>query len=189
MLDYIQGFDDLLLGFIQAHTHTAVLDVVMPVVSGLGNLGIIWIVTALVLICFKKHRAAGVTLLVALILCALIGNLGLKPLIARPRPCWVDPNVVLLIPSPSDYSFPSGHTFSSFAAATVLFWHSKRMGICAIVLAALIAFSRLYLFVHYPTDVLAGIILGIGFGLAAIFLYKSFIKRREKKKGVESGVG
>ena len=93
----------------------------------------------------------------------LVGNVALKNLIARPRPCWVE-SVPLLIASPTDYSFPSGHTLSSAIAATILTKTDRRFGYAAIPLAALIAFSRLYLYVHWPSDVLAGALLGILIG-------------------------
>lgn len=96
----------------------------------------------------------------------LVGNVCLKNLIARPRPCWLDDSVKLLIPIPTDYSFPSGHTLSSVVGATVLTKTNRRFDWAAIPLAALIAFSRLYLFVHYPSDILAGAVLGVAIGLA-----------------------
>ena len=86
-------------------------------------------------------------------------------LIARPRPCWLDDSVKLLIPIPTDYSSPSGHTLSSVIGATVLTKTNRRFGWAAIPLAAIIAFSRLYLFVHYPSDILAGAVLGAAIGL------------------------
>ena len=130
-------------------------------ITTLGNGGAVWIFIAVVLLCFKKTRAAGLSLSISLIFCLLIGNLTLKPIIARPRPFDADLNLVPLIPPPTDFSFPSGHTLSSFAAATSLTLSFKKRGALAFILAALIAFSRLYLMVHYPSDVLFGIILGI----------------------------
>ena len=97
----------------------------------------------------------------ALGLCLLCGNLLLKPLIGRIRPFNVQDAITLLIAAPLDYSFPSGHTMSSFAAAMVLLLTDRRMGIPAMLLAGLIAFSRMYLYVHYPTDILGGALLGI----------------------------
>lgn len=95
----------------------------------------------------------------------LAGNLTLKPLIARPRPCWLDESVQLLIANPTDYSFPSGHTLSSVIGATVLTKANRKFGFAAIPLAALIAFSRLYLYVHFPTDILGAAVLGMAIGL------------------------
>ncbi len=136
------------------------LDSVMIFFSTLGNYGLFWILTALLMLPFKTWRKAGVTMLLALLLGYLTGNLILKPLIARGRPFANLENFQLLIAAPKDFSFPSGHTLSSFAAAVSLLLH-KRIGIYALAVACLIAFSRMYLFVHYPTDIIAGVAMGV----------------------------
>lgn len=92
----------------------------MPRITLLGNGGAVWVVIALILLCIKKHRRTGLALLMGLGAGVLIGNLLLKPLIARPRPCWIDQTTPLLIACPTDFSFPSGHTLSSVIAAAVL---------------------------------------------------------------------
>lgn len=79
-------------------------------------------------------------------------------------PCWIDTSVPLLIANPTDYSFPSGHTLSSVISAVILAKTDRRFGYAAIPLAVLIAFSRLYLYVHFPSDVLASAVLGIIIG-------------------------
>ncbi|MFA9463292.1 MAG: phosphatase PAP2 family protein [Velocimicrobium sp.] len=137
-----------------------IFDHVMIFFSITGNRGMIWIIIALTFLCIKKYRKCGIVVLLSLFAAVLIGNTILKHLVERARPCWVDTTVTLLITNPKDFSFPSGHTYSSFAAATSIFLYHKNMGKIALLLAFLIAFSRLYLFVHYPTDVLAGAILG-----------------------------
>ena len=114
----------------------------------------------------------------ALVLGLLIGNLTLKPLIARIRPYDANPDVTLLIDRLSDYSFPSGHTLASFEAAAVLLLQYRAKAIPALVLALLIAFSRLYLYVHYPTDVLAGALLGVAFAFLARFAVERMLARR-----------
>ena len=161
---------------------SGILDVIMPVISAIGNGGTIWIITAVILIFPKKYRNIGITVGVALILCLLIGNLTLKPLIARIRPYDIDPDIVLLIPPPKDYSFPSGHTMSSFASVTAMFWYNKRFGVCAFILGSAIAFSRLYLCVHYMTDVLGGVVIGIIIGLAAVLLVRLVRKKLKLKQ-------
>ena len=113
----------------------------------------------------KKYRKHGAFLLAGLAVGVLAGNLTLKPLIARPRPCWLDESVQLLIANPTDYSFPSGHTLSSVIGATVLTKANRKFGFAAIPLAALIAFSRLYLYVPFPTDILGAAVLGMAIGL------------------------
>lgn len=161
MQNIITTFDFSILDFIQAHLRCAFLDVAMPVVSAMGNHGEIWIFAGVLLCCTKKYRKYGFVVLAGLLAGYICGNLCLKNLIARARPCWVYPDVSLLIPSPKDFSFPSGHTLSSFIGAILLTKTNKRFGYAAIPLACVMAFSRLYLYVHYPTDILGGIILAV----------------------------
>ncbi len=161
--------------------HTDWLNAIMILVTTLGNGGIIWIALSLVLVVPKRTRVCGFTMMGAMLLSFLLGNLLLKNLIARPRPFMVDTSVTLLIPKPGEYSFPSGHTLNSVTAATVIFLYFKKAGIGAYVLAALIAFSRLYLFVHYPTDILGGILLGIIDALIVYKIAQIIIKKREER--------
>lgn len=161
MLSAIQNIDIFILNLIQNNLHSPFMDKLMPAVTFLGNGGAIWVIIALLLVVSKKHRVTGIMVIGALIICLIIGNFTLKPIIARARPCWVNTNIQLLVSSPRDYSFPSGHTMSSFAVATVLFLRNRRYGLWALLLAALISFSRLYLYVHYPSDVAAGLVLGV----------------------------
>ena len=164
----ITSIDFAILDFIQAHMRCAFLDAVMPFITHLGTGGILWIALALALICAKKYRRAGLTVAAALILCLIFCNLLLKNLVARPRPFDINTGAALLIRPPTDFSFPSGHTAASFASAAALLWSgNKRMGGGAAVIAVLIAFSRLYLYVHYPSDVLAGAALGVILAFAA----------------------
>lgn len=144
--------------------HTPVLTTVMKVITSLGDAGLIWILLALVLLLVPKTRKTGVVVAIALILDLLLCNVLLKNLIARTRPYEIQTMVEILVRKPSDYSFPSGHTAASFAAASVLFFvkdREKRLWGPALVLAILIAFSRLYFYVHYPTDVLGGAAIGL----------------------------
>lgn len=136
------------------------LDSVMIFFTGIGEAGICWILLGLALTAIKRTRRCGLTVLVSMALTYLLGNILLKNIIGRPRPFIVDTSVTLLIEKPSEYSFPSGHTASSFAAAAAVFAYYRVPGLLAFLVAALIAFSRMYLFVHYPTDILGGILLG-----------------------------
>lgn len=158
--------------------HTPILDRVMLYITKLGDHGMIWIVTGICLLCSKKYRKCGVVVLLSLLASLILGNGILKNLIKRDRPCWIHPDIALLIKNPRDYSFPSGHTFSSFAAAISIFYYEKRFGSACLALATLIGFSRLYLYVHFPTDVAAGAI----FGTATAFTIANFIEWMEKKK-------
>ena len=143
-----------ILHWIQNNIVHPFLDIVVPKLTMLGNAGIIWIIAGVLLLCTKKYRRQGALVLMGLLTGFLIGNVLLKQLVARLRPCWLDPSVQLLITTPTDYSFPSGHTLSSTIAATILTKTDKRFGYVAAPLAVLIALSRLYLYVHFPSDVL-----------------------------------
>ena len=147
------SFDWSILHWIQHTLVCPALDFLMPKITLLGNGGAIWLLAAVALLITKKYRRYGVYLLAGLAAGVLSGNVVLKNLIARPRPCWLDTSVQLLIANPTDYSFPSGHTLSSVIGATILTKADRRFGYAAIPLAALIAFSRLYLYVHFPTDI------------------------------------
>lgn len=170
-------FEFFLLDLI-ARLHTDWLDAILPIITTFGNGGISWIVLSLILLCIPRYRKVGLTMALALIFCLLIGNLTLKPLVARMRPYSYFPDMTLLIPPEKDYSFPSGHTFASFASATALWLYYRRAGVAAYLLAAVIAFSRLYLYVHFPSDVLAGMILGIASGWTAYKLVQWYQKKR-----------
>ena len=162
----------------------------MPVITLLGDAGAFWIGIAVVLLCIPKYRKVGLGMGAALILGLLVCNVTMKPLIARIRPYdYVEQNlgytIKLLIDAQHDFSFPSGHTIASFEGATVLMIHSKKAGIPALILASLIAFSRLYLYVHYPTDVITSVILGIAFGFLGNWLVqKGFALYASKKQAL-----
>lgn len=146
--------------------HTPLLDEIMKAITFLGESGWFWILTAAILLCAKRTRKIGLAVALSLAVGLVLGNMMLKPLAARQRPCWVDQTIPLLISSPKDFSFPSGHTLASFEGAVSIFLYRRDWGLWALVLAALIAFSRLYLFVHFPTDVLAGAVMGTVIALA-----------------------
>lgn len=156
----IQTVDFLILDLIQNKLRCKFLDSLMIKFTSLGDGGIIWIAISFLLICYKKYRQAGVLILVGLIMGVLIGNCLLKNIICRPHPCWINRAASLLIPIPYDYSFPSCHTMSSFIAAAVLLHTDIMFAYPAFLLASVIAFSRLYLYVHYPSDIIGGIALG-----------------------------
>ena len=153
------NLDQTILYWIHEHLSCGLLDVLMPKLTLLGSGGAVWLLAAGGMLCTRKYRRQGVILLAALAAGVLVGNVCLKNLIARPHPCWLDDSVRLLIASPTDYSFPSGHTLSSAVGAAVLTKTDRRWGWAAIPTAAVIAFSRLYLFFHYPSDILAGAVL------------------------------
>ena len=166
--------------------HNPILDKIMIGLTYLGDAGLFWIILAIILLFIKKTRKCGFLMLISMALGLIIGNGILKNLVARSRPCWIDTGMQLLINNPTDYSFPSGHTLASFESAVMIFLHNKKLGIISLILAVLIAFSRMYLFVHFPTDILGGAILGI---LISIIVYKiaqKVVKNKEKiKEGKE----
>lgn len=156
--------------------HNNVLDNIMKTITILGDAGILWIVIALILLFRVKTRKCGILIITAMVIGLIIGNVILKNLIARPRPFSLDESIQLLIPKPVDYSFPSCHTMVSFEAAIIIFLNNKKWGMIAIATAILIGFSRMYLFVHYPSDVLFGAILG---SIIAIIVFYGSNKYRK----------
>ena len=154
------------LDFIQENLRCGFLDVFMPALTRLGDGGVFWIVLSLALLLFPKTRRTGAIVTMALLLEFLCCNLLLKPLVARIRPYDVNPSVVLLVQRLADFSFPSGHTGVAFAVTSGLYYSKSPLWSPAAVLSIVMAFSRLYLYVHYPTDVLAGVLLGIMAGWA-----------------------
>ena len=167
-----EHFDLPILDWILTNIRSPLGDKIMPLITALGDAGIFWIALTALLLCFPKYRKAGIAMGASLLMGLLICNLTLKPLVARIRPYdyqleHFGTTIYLLVSAPHDYSFPSGHTAASFEAATALFLYNRKLGIPALILAGLIAFSRLYLYVHYPTDVLFSIALGIGLAFLA----------------------
>ena len=181
------SFDLPILEWIQAYLQSDFLDTVMPIITLFGEGGIFWIAWAVILLIIPKTRKIGLSMLIALILGLLVCNLTLKPLVARVRPYDLQEQdfgvyINLLISRQSDFSFPSGHTIASFEAAVVLLKNSKKMGIPALIIAILVSFSRLYLYVHYPSDVLVSVVLGTAFAFAGCAL-ANLIKLPSAKKG------
>ena len=161
---YIQLFDDSVLNFIQENVRCLFLDTLMPIITTLGEKYSFWVIIGICLLFIPKKRYYGISLLCTLALAAICGELILKNIFCRIRPCNAKPILDMLVACPPEFSFPSGHSMSSFTAAAAIFVIDKRFGIPALVLASIIAFSRLYLYVHYPTDVIVGMLLGLFFG-------------------------
>ena len=178
----MNNFELGLLNKIQEIFSCKFLDTVFPFITKFGDGGIIWIALALFFLLFKKTRKIGISMGISLIIGFLVGNLFLKNVVARIRPYDLNLEFSLLIPKLSDYSFPSGHTLSSFEGATSIFLRNKKIGIPALGLAVLIAFSRMYLYVHYPTDVLTGAVLGIGIAFLSSFIVDKFYYKIESNK-------
>ena len=158
--------------------HRDWLNPIMIAFTNIGEAGICWIVLSVVLAIIPRTRKCGLTMMLSMAVTFLIGNIFLKNIIARPRPCAVDNSVSLLIPFPSEYSFPSGHSSNGFSAAVVVFLYFHKTGIAALAVAAVIAFSRMYLFVHYPTDIAGGILLGTLDACLAVWLVRRWCRKK-----------
>jgi undecaprenyl-diphosphatase len=150
----------------------------MVIFSTLGNMGAVWILVALIFLAMKRYRACGIVILMGMTIGLIVGNGVIKNLIARQRPSWINEQIVLLVKNPWDYSFPSGHTMHSVIAATIIYRGNRKMGIAAYALASIIAFSRLYLYVHYPTDILGGILIGVIIAISVIAIYDKLMCRK-----------
>lgn len=185
-----ESFDLPILEWIAANLRCGFLDALMPLITLLGDAGIFWILCSVALICIPKYRKIGLSMGISLLIGLLVCNVTLKPLVGRIRPydyqlLHFQKEIALLVEGLHDFSFPSGHTIASFEAATALLLGNKKLGIPAMVLAVLIAFSRLYLYVHYPTDVLTSVVLGIGIAFLGTFLVnKGFSAWESRKKAI-----
>ena len=194
LFDPFLHFDLSVFQWVQT-IHGGFLDKLMVIITSLGEGGIIFIAIALALLCTKKYRKAGVAIIVALLVMEVGNNLVLKTIFARPRPFNLDPTVYSwwhevykfpeLVSRPTSYSFPSGHTSSAFAAAIALLWYDRKFGIPLTLFAAVMGFSRIYVEVHYCTDVLFGALVGIVYALIGVLivnkLYPIVMPKIEKK--------
>lgn len=163
-----------------------VLDAVMVFISDIGNVGAVWIALALVLLAVPKTRRAGLIVAAAGAVDVVLCNGILKNLFQRVRPCDVNTAVQLLVPRPADFSFPSGHTAASFAAVEALYFAGmKKLWKPTLFLAIAMGFSRMYLYVHYPSDIIGGIIVGTASGYIGYRIVCAFLDwkgRREKEE-------
>ncbi len=163
------------------------LDFLMPIITYLGSGGAVWVAAAVIMMFFKRTRRAGVAVGIALIAGLLLSTILLKGLVARERPFETEGALVnaasLIIGVPSGrFSFPSGHAVSSFSSATAIFMYHRKAGAAAFALAALIAFSRLYLYVHFPSDVIAGAVFGVILGVASVWAVNKIWEKVNERK-------
>ena len=180
------SFDLPILDWIAANIWCPVLDVAMPIITMFGDAGIFWIAVSVLFLITKKHRKTGIGMALALVMGLLVCNIWLKPTVARIRPYdfqmeYFMKEIPLLAGTMHDFSFPSGHTIASFEAAVVILLNNKKLGIAAMILAVLIAFSRLYLYVHYPTDVIFSVLLGTIFAFIGNYLARKIMDRLPEK--------
>lgn len=185
-MDLILKADSAILLWIQENLRNAALTPVVKFITLLGDEGIFWIVLLIILMCFKKTRRAAFLASAALIMTFITTNLILKPLVARIRPYEIIDALTILIPKPSDFSFPSGHTANSMAVGISLWLIGRNSrkkidsnlyfptvaGWVFLVLSILISLSRLYLGVHYPTDVLGGALIATLMSCICFYVYR-----------------
>ncbi len=171
-----------ILYWLQDHVVCSFLTPLMKTVTTMGNGGIIWILICLILMIPKSTRKIGITAALSLAFVFLLNNVVLKNIVARPRP-FTYADIELLINAPRSYSFPSGHAASSFATATAVFLKNRKFGAAALALAALVAFSRLYFFVHFPSDVLIGSLEGIFIAIVVSKTVDYAMKKQESTSG------
>ncbi len=162
--------------------HSPIMDKIMIFITQLGDDGLFWIGIGIVCLVMKKHRRMGLQVLLSMLCTFIIGNLILKNLFARQRPCAIDPSIELLIPYPSEFSFPSGHSMNGMTAAMALFLNNKKIGIPALIIALLIGFSRMYHFVHFPTDILGGFCVGFAVAIAMNYIFDKVQEKRAASK-------
>lgn len=178
VLDLIRFIDNSILDFIKNFICHPVLDEVMAFFTHLGDMGVIWIVFGILMLFFEKTRKAGILLLMSLCLCGIFSLAVLKPFFGRFRPYQLR-GIEPKINPPMGSSFPSGHTATAFGAAYAIYLSDKALGTAAFAIASVIAFSRMYFLVHYPTDVVAGVFVGMFSTLLARCIMK-FIDSRAK---------
>lgn len=178
----LQQIDMNILLWIQEHLRIDALTPFWKVITFLGNGGWFWLVAAAVLLIPKKTRKTGITALLSITIGFLITNVLLKNIVARPRPFDAYTEIIPLITRPTDFSFPSGHTCASFACALVFFrMLPKKYGVPAVILAGMVAFSRLYLGVHYPGDVLGGFLVAVFASTLAYHLVQTYCKKAKEQ--------
>ncbi len=165
MLNKIKEYDKKIAFFMTSFYHHHFLNEIMKTISSCGDFGMTWLIIILVTNLFEPTRAMSIDMLIALISATLVGQITIKSIVKRKRPCHIYKDIKILVPIPNDLSFPSGHTTSSFACSTVMFLYNPFLGSIGILYAILTAISRLYLFVHYLTDILFGMVLGITIGI------------------------
>ncbi len=182
-MDSIQKLDSNILVYIQEHIRNTSLSKFFIPVTHLGDWGLITILVIILLLMTPKHRRTGYMCILGLVLDALIINLLIKPAVGRMRPYDVIKNFKAIVPLFSDKSFPSGHTAAAFVVAVIIFKTMPvRYGIFALIIATLIGISRLYVGVHYPTDVLCAAIIGSLIGILTVKLYRSIDTHLKKKR-------
>lgn len=177
-MNAIFNFDAAILLWLQNSFRNPILNPIMVFITHLGDVGLLWIALTLLMLGFRKTRRVGVTSMISMVIGLIVVNIALKNWVARVRPYELIQGLNLMIDRQHDFSFPSGHATNSLACAWVIFrLMDRKYGIPALALALLISFSRLYVAVHYPTDVFAGIVVGIVAAELAMVIVNALRKR------------
>lgn len=163
------------LKYVIDNFHSDIMTLIMRLITTLGNYGFIWIFINLLLMLRGKTRKAGITMAVSLISVFVVVNIVIKPLISRARPFEMSDDILnnILISLPTDYSFPSGHTAAAFASATAVFCCNRKYGVILLIAAFIMGVSRIYFVVHFPTDVIGGLCIGV---IVGVLSYKFLSK-------------
>ena len=186
MIESITALDLSILDFIRNTLSSPVADIIMKCLTYSIEYGAMAILVFIVMMFVKKMRKTGFAVMGATLSVLLFGELILKHIVCRPRPFAVNSAIDIIIKAPSGVSFPSSPTATCFAMATAIYLFHKRLGIIAYVYASLVAFSRMYLYVHYPSDIFGGVILGICCGIGATALVKLICKKTENQRESEA---
>lgn len=177
-MDAISTFEGNILLWIQNNLRNPFLTPIFTFLTHLGDKGILWIAITLIMVAYPRTRRVGITCVISIVLSFTVANLILKPIVNRTRPYEFVEGLVNLIENQHDKSFPSGHSTNAFAVAWVMFrCFDKKWGVPPLILACVICFTRLYVGVHYPTDVIVGILIGIGASEAAMAIVKRLVRR------------
>lgn len=186
LFESITALDLSILDFIHNTLSNPIMDLIMTCLTYSIEYGAMAILVFIVMMCIKKMRKTGFAVMGATLSVMLFGELILKHIVCRSRPFVINGAIELIIKAPSGFSFPSSHTATCFAMATAIYLFHKRLGIIAYIYASLVAFSRMYFYVHYPSDIFGGVILGICCGIGAVALVKLICKKVDKRKELKA---